>query len=167
MSAQESSGEPFARESVIVVAIDMRKGSSAIFNRALSYASHADAEVHLVSVAEPNIANVKLPADMEAPELSGTDHAKLHEFVARRRASFNTTYNREAPKVVVHTETGDPADKLVQVAAELDADLIMLGTHGRTGIKRILLGSVAERVVRLAGCPVFVVRDKNHTADAG
>lgn len=167
MSVQESSAEPFAKESVIVVAIDMRKGSSAIMNRALSYASHVEAEVHLVCVAEPNIANVKLPADMEAPELSGTDHALINEFVTRRRTNFQTTYGREAPKVIVHTETGDPADKLVQVAAELDADLIMLGTHGRTGIKRILLGSVAERVVRLAGCPVFVVRDKNHTADAG
>ncbi len=167
MSAQESSAEPFTRESVIVVAIDMRKGSSAIMNRALTYASHAEAEVHLVSVAEPNIANVKLPADMEAPELSGTDHARINEFVARRRAAFEMANGREAPKVTVHTETGDPADKLVRVAAELDADLIMLGTHGRTGIKRILVGSVAERVVRLAGCPVFVVRDKNHTADSG
>lgn len=168
MSAQENQGaEPFAKESVIVVAVDMRKGSSAILNRALTYASHADAEVHLVHVTEPNIANVRLPADMEAPELTGTDHAKLNELVARRRTSFEAAHGRPAPKVTIHSEQGDPAEQLVRAAAELDADLIMLGTHGRTGIKRILLGSVAERVVRLAGCPVFVIRDKSHAADGG
>jgi nucleotide-binding universal stress UspA family protein len=55
---------------------------------------------------------------------------------------------------------------LVEVAAELDADIIVIGTHGRTGLKRILLGSVAEMVVRRAGCPVFVVREKLHTAES-
>jgi nucleotide-binding universal stress UspA family protein len=166
MAAQESSHEGLPHESVIVVAIDLRKGCGAIMHRALSYASHAGAEVHLVHIAEPNIANVRPPADMEAPDLTGTDHHKLNEFVTRHRATFEATTGRSAPSVSVHTETGDPADKLVAAAAELDADLIILGTHARSGLKRIFLGSVAEKVVRHAGCPVFVVRDKHHSGDS-
>jgi nucleotide-binding universal stress UspA family protein len=166
MAAQESSLEGVPHESVVVVAIDLRKGCAAIMHRALAYASHAGADVHLVHVAEPNIANVRPPTDMEAPDLTGTDHHKLNEFVSRHRATFEATAGRPAPRVTVHTETGDPADKLVAAAAELDADIIILGTHDRTGLKRIFLGSVAEKVVRRAGCPVFVLRDKHHAGHA-
>lgn len=166
MNAQETSTDLLPSENVVVVAIDLRKGCVGIMHRALSYAAQAGAELHLVYVAEPNIANVKPPADMEAPELTGTDHHKLSDFVARRRAEFEASAGKAAPNVTIHTETGDPADKLVEVAAELDADIIVIGTHGRTGLKRILLGSVAEVVVRRAGCPVFVVREKLHSADS-
>ena len=51
-----------------------------------------------------------------------------------------------------------PADKIVEVARNRHADLIVMGTQGRTGLPHLLLGSVAERVVRLAPCPVMVTR---------
>jgi nucleotide-binding universal stress UspA family protein len=51
--------------------------------------------------------------------------------------------------------TGDPATEIVRVADEEDVDLIVLGTHGRTGLRRLLMGSVAEAVVRRAECPVI------------
>ena len=54
-------------------------------------------------------------------------------------------------------EEGDPALKILQVAGEINADLIVMGTHGRTGLGRILMGSVAEEVVRRAVCPVLTV----------
>ena len=53
---------------------------------------------------------------------------------------------------------GSPAETIVRVAQEHDADLIVMGTHGRTGLQHVLLGSVAEKVVRLAACPVLTVR---------
>jgi nucleotide-binding universal stress UspA family protein len=55
---------------------------------------------------------------------------------------------------------GDSADTIVQMAGELAVDLIVMGTHGRTGLQHVLLGSVAEKVVRLAPCPVLTVRYK-------
>ncbi|HSB60105.1 MAG TPA: universal stress protein [Vicinamibacteria bacterium] len=58
----------------------------------------------------------------------------------------------------VEVGTGAPADTIVRVAQERGADLIVMGTHGRTGIQHMLLGSVAEKVVRLAPCPVLTVR---------
>jgi nucleotide-binding universal stress UspA family protein len=53
---------------------------------------------------------------------------------------------------------GDPATEIVRVAEEEKAELIVLGTHGRTGLSRILMGSVAEAVVRHAPCPVLIYR---------
>jgi nucleotide-binding universal stress UspA family protein len=60
-------------------------------------------------------------------------------------------------QVVTAVETGSPAAQIVRYAQSVGADLIILGTHGRTGVSRAILGSVAERVVRTAGCPVLAV----------
>jgi nucleotide-binding universal stress UspA family protein len=57
-----------------------------------------------------------------------------------------------------HARVGDPGREIVRLARELDTDLIVIPSHGRHGLDRILLGSVAERVVRLAPCPVLVLR---------
>ena len=53
---------------------------------------------------------------------------------------------------------GDPGHVITDLAQEIEADLIVIPSHGRTGVKRLLLGSVAERVVRMAHCPVLVLR---------
>jgi nucleotide-binding universal stress UspA family protein len=58
--------------------------------------------------------------------------------------------------------TGIPSEDIVRVARELAADLIIMGTHGRAGMPHLLLGSVAEKVVRRAPCPVLTVRREEH-----
>jgi nucleotide-binding universal stress UspA family protein len=60
--------------------------------------------------------------------------------------------------VSVKIDFGDPGHQVAEFAQEQGADLIVLSSHGRTGIKRLLIGSVAERIVRLAHCPVLVLR---------
>lgn len=60
--------------------------------------------------------------------------------------------------VNIHIDFGDPGHEIAQQAEDLKADLIVLPSHGRTGIRRLLIGSTAERVVRLAHCPVLVLR---------
>lgn len=55
-------------------------------------------------------------------------------------------------------EFGTPADRIIHYAKEYDVDLIVIGTHGRTGLKRIVMGSVAEAVVRRAECPVLAIK---------
>jgi hypothetical protein len=62
-----------------------------------------------------------------------------------------------------HARIGKPADALSQVAADYDADLIVVGTHQRQGLDRLLLGSVSELLVRSASCPVLVARPKDHS----
>jgi universal stress protein A len=63
----------------------------------------------------------------------------------------------------VQVASGDPADTIVRIGRELGADLIVMGTHGRTGLQHVLLGSVAEKVVRHALCPVLTVRHRART----
>jgi nucleotide-binding universal stress UspA family protein len=58
----------------------------------------------------------------------------------------------------VQVVTGDPADVIVHFAQERGADLIVMGSHGHTGLRHLLLGSVAEKVLRHAPCPVLIVR---------
>ena len=60
---------------------------------------------------------------------------------------------------------GDPGTEICRAATERGADLIVLPSHGRTGLRRLLIGSVAERVVRLAPCPVLVLRHFQETVD--
>lgn len=65
-----------------------------------------------------------------------------------------SAYSNVAMEVVF----GDPGQSITQYASEVKADLIVLPSHGRTGIGRLLIGSVAERIVRYAHCPVLVLR---------
>jgi len=67
------------------------------------------------------------------------------------------------PDLKFTTKFGDPGSRIVEVATESDAGLIVISSHGRTGLNRMLLGSVAERVVRLAHCPVLVLRGEKES----
>jgi nucleotide-binding universal stress UspA family protein len=57
-----------------------------------------------------------------------------------------------------HLKEGDPATEILRLAEERKVDVIVMGTHGRTGLGRLLMGSVAEQIVRKAPCPVLTVR---------
>ncbi len=61
-------------------------------------------------------------------------------------------------RLELHILEGDPGHEIVKLADTLKADLIVMPSHGRTGLAHVLIGSVAERVIRLAHCPVLVLR---------
>lgn len=69
-------------------------------------------------------------------------------------------------KLHIDVRFGDPGSVVAERAKELDAELIVIGSHGRSGIARLMLGSVAERVTRLAPCPVLVVKLQPHPVEA-
>jgi universal stress protein A len=62
------------------------------------------------------------------------------------------------PKCELRVEVGDPAEQLLKLAGERKVDLIITATHGRSGLAHLVMGSVAEKIIRHAPCPVFVVR---------
>ena len=66
--------------------------------------------------------------------------------------------NDPLDRTFLNVRLGDPGSEIVYFAKEIDADFIIMPSHGRTGITRLLLGSVAERVLRLSECPVLVLR---------
>jgi len=72
----------------------------------------------------------------------------------------------EGVEIFTHALIGDPAAAIVDMAQDVDAELIIVGTHGRRGIKRLVLGSVAEEVMRAASCPVLVMRPRKRAESA-
>ena len=89
----------------------------------------------------------------------GTDSRRIEGAVRAMREQVKV----DRP-IEMAARIGDPGSEIVAHAKEINADLIVMPSHGRSGIKRLLLGSVAERVVRLAECPVMVLRDANMNA---
>jgi nucleotide-binding universal stress UspA family protein len=78
---------------------------------------------------------------------------RVTESFAGRRAAGEVHF-------FVHARLGHPADEVLGLASEVGADLILIGSHGRTGVDRLVLGSTSEKVAREAKCPVMVVRHK-------
>lgn len=76
------------------------------------------------------------------------------------RNEFSTVLGPKS--VTAHYRAGKAAQEVVQLAVDVDADLILVGTRGKTGVKRMVLGSVSETILRKARCPVMVVRPKDH-----
>ena len=82
--------------------------------------------------------------------------------VARITTAFAGRASAADVQVYVHARLGKPVDEILAVAREVSADLVFVGSHGTTGIKRLVIGSVSERIVREAGCPVMVARGKTY-----
>jgi nucleotide-binding universal stress UspA family protein len=83
------------------------------------------------------------------------DDARRHHVEAAFRERFT-----KSPFATVdfHVRFGDPGREIAALAEELHAELIVMPSHGRTGLSRLFIGSVAERVVRLAHCPVLILK---------
>lgn len=91
----------------------------------------------------------------QAPEPRVLRRDHIEEALTRLRdlvpGSFTGTFN-------VEVASGDPANEIVRMARDRQVDLIVMSTHGRTGLRRALLGSVAEKVVRHTPCPILIDR---------
>jgi len=137
----------------ILVPIDFSANSRAALSTALSLAQYFGAELLLlhvvepVYIAEPNVASTDLTTLLD-------DQVRIAgEQLAQIDAALGTP-GQHARTLV---ECGAPTPVIVEVARRTATDLIVIATHGRTGVSHLLIGSVAERVVRLAGCPVLTV----------
>ena len=118
--------------------------------------------VHVVAVTEMHV-DLLNPYGAVAPFNPERDRPQLQAHVAEAvKAMIERDGKSTLDKVVARQAYASPAHEIVRVAAEVEADLIVVGTHGRRNIPRLLLGSVAELTVRLAGCPVLVVRPKKY-----
>jgi nucleotide-binding universal stress UspA family protein len=140
----------------ILVPVDFSEGAQA----ALDYAADLFAqggEIVVLHVVEPlyyatpadlygGAANLGMLLD-EQQRIAKQQLAKLAQRLAKRRLRVKTVF-----------ETGVPYQTILDTAKKLKVDLIVMATHGRTGLTHLLLGSVTEKVVRSASCPVLTVR---------
>ncbi len=140
-----------------VIGLDRSELGLLALDEALATAVERGGEVHVAVVYQPLGDATNLYGGPEDPAMQ-QELDRLTPLVASRL----DTLGPDAPPVMVHGVIGAAAEALVVLAAALDADAIFVGTHGRTGLQRALLGSVAEEVVRTAGCAVHVVRPRHH-----
>lgn len=153
---------------VIVVAVDYSESGKLAFDRALELASEKpNAEVHVVNVLPVYQTGAADPVNGAwAGSLPTIEAAteELRSYVEKARDVFKAAHPGSnlgfLAKMVAHQRISVPSEEIAQLAADVEADLIVLGTHGRRGVPRLILGSVAEATLRLAPCPVLVVRPK-------
>lgn len=123
---------------------------------ALEYAltEHPEADIVVVHVVDPSESGYGEAAHLGSETIRDRRHERATELFerARRRGTEHD--------VEIETEllTGQPADAVVEYASERDIDRIVVGSHGRSGVSRVLLGSVAERIARRSPAPVTIVR---------
>lgn len=135
----------------ILVPTDFSRHSLKALDYAIDFARSHDAELLLVSVVEP-IRNTRLIPDVS--ELLENRRAEAAERLAALEKRTQQRYRNCRAEV----HFGVPYEVITEVAKKSDADLIIIATHGHTGLYHLFLGSVAERVVRIAECPVLTVR---------
>jgi nucleotide-binding universal stress UspA family protein len=91
------------------------------------------------------------------PALPDNTHQALRESAQSRIGADRDRVHEAGVKVNAHLSADVPSHAIVEAAKELDVDLIVMGTRGLTGLRHVLLGSVAERTVRAVSCPVITV----------
>jgi nucleotide-binding universal stress UspA family protein len=163
----------------ILVPTDFSPAAHRALGYALEEATQHQAKLTLLHVLQHHPAT-EVYYVKDAPQ-SGTGYGefgeKLPAFPTYPPQTVRHDYNEEA-LVQLHdlvpvsftgsweaqVTAGDPADSIVRMAEALAVDLIVMATHGRTGLPHLLLGSVAEKVVRHAPCPVLTVRQRERKA---
>jgi nucleotide-binding universal stress UspA family protein len=145
----------------ILAPTDLSEGAAQALDYACELARALGAQVHLLNV-------VSIPA-LGVPELGvALTSSMIDQLVVESQTAIDqlaqTRCSDQAGQALV--KVGDARDVINQTAKELGVDLIVMGTHGRRGISRALLGSVAETVVRSAPCAVLTVRLRDvHDSD--
>ncbi len=137
---------------------DFSRASSAAFARAVALARADRAQLFLVHVLAP-----PMPIGGEgyvAPQVYEDLEASARQYGEKRLAALQTKARKSGARVTGMLLEGVADDQIIRAARRRKADLIVIGTHGRTGLARLFLGSVASRVVAGAKCPVLTVRGR-------
>jgi len=133
----------------IVLATDGSKYSSVATEKAISFAQSYGGELKVVSVAD-------VPAEFYAEAPQAVDD------LVKKAKGYVAGVKKQAEAVGVNAETfvgeSEAFEAITNLAKEQKADMIIIGSHGRTGLRRLLMGSVAEKVIGHAPCPVLVVK---------
>ena len=144
----------------ILVPTDFGEASDAALSYGRDLARTYGATLHVLHVAENLVARY---ANVEALALLPQLQTDIDEAARKRMAELVTHEDRtmlRAKPVVL--EAFGPAEAIVEYAKTYNVDIIVMGTHGRGALAHLLMGSVAERVVRTAPCPVLTVRHPEH-----
>jgi nucleotide-binding universal stress UspA family protein len=141
----------------IIIAVDLSEANTGIIKEAFDFANQMQAKVSLVSII--SIYVDYLHSDMS---LLPTQWEEIYD-AQKKHAEKELTKIKEANNALdihIHTAIGNPKFDIINYAEETKADYIVMGTHGRTGLAHMMLGSTAEYVVRHSTIPVLIVPQK-------
>jgi nucleotide-binding universal stress UspA family protein len=148
------------------VGVDFDVESARAVDAAIQFTlDHLDSQLHVLHV-DTSLAAKANGTRLDPRTLTQRADAALERVRALCRERMQAMDLHEdalvSGQIIAHYRVGAPSDHLVQLAVDVDADLIVVGTHGRRGVKRLMVGSVAAKVLSQARCPVYVVRRKDH-----
>lgn len=146
----------------VLVPIDFSERSLEAFETALSLTKRTGAELHLVHVYEPDL---PLTTVMAMP--IALPPVQVAQGVRRHLKDVAKKHGVELRPGNTHAIEGRPYEEVCRIAREQKIDLIVVATQGNTGVKHLLLGSTAERIVRYSPCPVLVVHPKARNGKSG
>lgn len=141
----------------VLVPVDFSAPAAKALEYARAFAAQFQARLLLLHVVELSYVGTGL-GEMEAPLLE----AELRQNAAQQLERLLAGLGTDGAALRTELRLGRPWQEICAAAKEQQVDLIVLGTHGYTGLKHVVLGSTAERVVRYAPCPVLVVREREH-----
>lgn len=143
----------------LIHATDFSRASGRAFTSAVQIAKRNKAELLLVHVIEP-VTPYLAPDQYTGPELFVELETAAKSKAESELSSLMKKVQKARVKVKSLVLKGTPHDQIVRAAKSRRADLIVIGTHGRTGISKFFMGSVAGRVIAMAHCPVLTVRGR-------
>ncbi len=140
----------------ILVPIDFSDYSKKALQYTVKLAKSFNAELFLVYVIEPMV----YPADLSMGQMViPQSEVNLSEKANSELEELATNEIADSLKYNIIIKTGKPFMEIIETATEVDADLIIIATHGHTGVEHLLFGSTSEKVVRKAPCPVLTLRE--------
>ena len=142
----------------ILVPTDFSETSKKAVQYALRFAEQFGCEIALLYVVEPATPMIGAPLAIEP--LTDQDEFSMAEKDLAALAAESQTHSAHPVRSLVRV--GHAPNEITKTANDVDADLIIIATHGYTSWRHLCIGSTAERVVRTAPCPVLVVREKEH-----
>jgi len=151
------------KSKIAVVGVDLGyTGDDALMAALGMLETGAVQRLHLLYVVDPKAYVGASKSGFESEERALAEAPRAVEKRARTLCRVEGLgVNMDA--LVGHARIGDPAETLLQMCVDYDADCMVIGTHGRKGLDRLLDGSVAETVIRRANCPIVVARRKDYT----
>ncbi len=142
----------------ILVGTDFSLCAARAFEIAVSLAASQGAKIHILHVLVEPIQAFDVAGAL--PYLDVTTQKEWEEATRKRLASAVASAEKRGVTATSEAVWGRPSDSIVETARRMKASLIVLGTHGRGAIEKLLIGSTAERVLRLSPVPVLTVREK-------
>ena len=142
----------------ILVPTDFSKHSDAALKKAIDMAGRHDAKIYLLHVIDKGIQDCAVDYCLDYKLIEALKRNSLREAKAKLKKEADDIAKKKKVKIAFDIKRGFPAEVILSEQKAKKIDLIVIASHGRTGILKQMIGSVADKVVKGAACPVMVVK---------